>query len=166
MLVHYFIGAICSASVEPLGLSRILEDAFGPIDLTSPIFPYDASMHYKPEMGEGLGRIFFSLKKCHSPVKLPRFKEDAVQLEQEFFMKKGQRSVNLDPGYLDPVKVVLASTKEGTHKIALTEKIYADMVLEFKNETFHPFDWAPADFKSGKYFPFFLELRQRFLKKL
>lgn len=158
-LSQYFIGALVGPDAPPEGVARILEDAFGSFDLTSPLF-----QDYTPEKGEG-HRIFFSLKKLHPASRLARFKEDAMLLEQEFFMKKGKRSVNLDPGYLDATKVVLASSKEGGHKIALTDKIYADLILDYAGETFRSFDWTPADFKSERYFEYFKELRAFFLKK-
>lgn len=160
LLVQYFIGVLLTPNAPSEGVAKILEDAFGSFDLTSPLF-----QDYTPEKGEG-HRIFFSLKKLHPASRLARFKEDAMLLEQEFFMKKGKRSVNLDPGYLDATKVVLASSKEGGHKIALTEKIYASLILDYTGETFRSFDWTPADFKSGKYFLFLNQMREQFLKKL
>lgn len=45
-----------------------------------------------------------------------------------------KRKVNLDPGYLEPSKLVLASTKNFSHRIYLNQGIYGEVTLLFANE--------------------------------
>ena len=163
--VQYFIGALFAPKINVQDISQIVGEAFGGIESSSEIYPFEATRYYTPEMGEGLKRIFFSLKRLVPASELVRFKKDACQLEQAFFSKGGKRFVNFDPGYLDAVKVVLASTKQGGHKIALHSEIYADLVLDYFQGSFRSFDWTFPDFKSGIYFSFLEELRRSFLVK-
>lgn len=162
---QYFIGVLFAPKINIQDIYEILTDAYGPIELSSEIYPFEATRYYAAEMGEGLKRTFFSLRRLREASELVRFKKDSCQLEQEFFSEEGKRLVNLDPGYLDAVKVVLASTKQGGHKIALTSEIYADLVLDYFQGNFRSFDWTFPDFKSGLYFSFFERLRQSYLVK-
>jgi hypothetical protein len=71
-------------------------------------------------------------------------------IEQEF-ASRGNRTVNLDPGYLDYYKVVLASAKFGGQKIYMRDGIYADMTLIHFKGKWESFAWGFPDFKSGIY---------------
>lgn len=162
---QYFIGALFAPKINIVDISQILSEAYGPLDDQSEVYPFESTRYYAEEMGEGLQRVFFSLKKLIPASELVRFKKDSCQLEQAFFSEQGKRLVNLDPGTLDAVKVVLASTKQGGHKIALTSEIYADLILDYFQGAFRSFEWTFPDFKSGLYFPFLEKLRQSFLQK-
>ncbi len=165
-LVQYFIGVLYSPSLEEKEIESIVTDAFGAVELASESYPFQATGYYSREMGENLKRIFYVIKKLESPALLSRFKENSVQLEEAFLRVGGKRMANLDPGYMDAVKVMLASTKRGGHKIAMTPEIYADMVLDYFQGNWRAFDWTFPDFKSGIYFPFLRQVRQNYLKKL
>ncbi|MBI4411698.1 MAG: DUF4416 family protein [Deltaproteobacteria bacterium] len=163
--VQYFFAVIHQRDVSQPQISRILADAFGPLEDFSEGYPFNQTDYYAPEMGPDLQRTFFVLKKLVGGDELARFKQGTVQVEEAFFSVSGKRSVNLDPGYLDAVKVVLASTKNGGHKIALTSRIYADLVLDYFKGEFRPFDWTFPDFKSGLYFPLLEKIRRLYLEK-
>jgi len=74
------------------------------------------------------------------------------KVEQDF-SENGKRLVNIDPGYLDFHKVVLASDKERGQKIYLGNGIYADPTLYYSKGRFHPYDWSLPDFKEETYYP-------------
>ena len=78
------------------------------------------------------------------------------------FADEGHRRVNLDPGYLDYHKVVLASWKTGKHKIYLTKGVWADPVLIYETGAFHTQDWTFPDLRTNLYESFFLEARRVF----
>lgn len=163
---QFFISAIHHPRVPLHEIRSVLEEAFGPLEESSRLYPFDQTDYYAREMGTGLVRVFFPLKKLIPPSELVRFKKMTVEVERAFFTIDRRRSVNLDPGYLDAVKVVLASTKSGGHKIPLTSEVFADLVLDYFRGSFRPFDWTFPDFKSNLFYPFLTALRENYLRKL
>ncbi|MBX7147624.1 DUF4416 family protein [bacterium] len=164
--VQYFFGIIYAPTVPVENIKNIISDAFGVLDDYFEEFLFDKTSYYAPEMGENLKKAFFSLKNTKIPYKIAEFKESSIVLEREFFTEKGKRLVNIDPGYLDLTKIVLASTKYGGHKIALSNTMYADMVMEYYKGEFRGFDWTFPDFKSGMYDGYFKRLRELYRGKV
>ena len=136
---------------EP-ALCGALEKIFGPIDYRGPFLPFEDGGYYAPEMGGPLHRGLASFRGLGSPEELPRWKIAARALEEALSVG-GKRTRNLDLGYLDPDKLVLASFKPGPRKIYLGEGVWADMVLGYSKGGFDPIPWTFADFKSGRYNP-------------
>jgi len=71
-----------------------------------------------------------------------------------------RRPVNLDPGYVEESKIVLASTKNFYHRILLAEGIYGEVTLHYRGGVWEAFPWTFPDFRSGRYNGFFSELRR------
>ncbi len=65
--------------------------------------------------------------------------------------ENGNRKINIDVGYLDMFKVVLASFKGRSNKIYMSEGVWADMILYFEGGDYKSFKWGFPDFKSGIY---------------
>ena len=93
-----------------------LVSQFGPIDLKSAIFDFTYTDYYNAEMGAGLKKQFYSFEKLIMPDELANIKNLCRQIEDEFSLD-GKRVVNLDPGYLEESKFVLASTKNFSYWI-------------------------------------------------
>lgn len=123
---------------------------WGETDYISADFPFTATHYYEPEMGPGLQRRFYSFRKLVPPELLADIKLATNELEGRFLSDTGRR-INLDPGYLDYYKVVLASTKHGGMKIHLRNGVYADMTLVMNKGKWESFTWGFPDFKSGAY---------------
>ncbi len=138
--VQYFIGVISASPFNQKELISLLDRHFGAIDLVSDTYPFNQTTYYQEEMGQNLHRSFFSFRLLDQAFNLATWKKKSIDLEKRFLSIEGKRLVNLDPGYLDEVKVVLASTKKGGHKIALDSQIYADMVLDYYKGNFRSFD--------------------------
>lgn len=141
-------------------------ERFGPIDYRSEAFPFDVTDYYDEEMGAPIFRMFVSFETLVNPGDLATFKitcntiEDAVAVND-------QRKVNLDVGYLDFHKYVLASAKFNEQKIYLNHGIYADPTLYYRKGTFHPYSWSLPDFKSSdQYYPSLLEIRQLYKNQM
>lgn len=116
-------------------------------------------------MGVPIYRKLIALQKLHSPEFLADAKLSTNSIENRLAIS-GNRKVNLDIGYLDYDKVVLASAKYGIHKIYLQKGIYADLALHYEKGRFSPYPWAFMDFKSNRYYGFFLKLRTVYKEQL
>lgn len=138
---------------------------FGPVDFTSPRFPFTVTAYYIPEMGSPQMRLFYSFAKLISPEDLARIKLATNAIESEL-ANAGRRLANLDPGYLDPDKFVLASAKYHGHKIYLSNGICADLTLHYEKGHFRAYPWSFADFRGGEYEPAFLRMREIYKAQL
>lgn len=123
---------------------------WGNTDFESGDFPFEETDYYEEEMGPALQRRFYSFEDPIPPDRIVEAKLHCNVIE-EHFMKDGKRQINLDAGYLDTYKVVLASAKYGGQKIYLRDGIYADMTLTMYKGKWESFLWGFPDFKSRKY---------------
>ena len=137
----------------------LLEEKWGPIDYKSESFPFDITDYYVPEMGSPIYRMFVSFEKLITPDQIAQIKLDSNAIEDQLAVD-GLRKVNLDTGYLDYDKVVLASAKYNGQKIYLEKGIWADLTLHYIKKHFEPYPWSFPDFKSGLYDDVFLRIRE------
>lgn len=129
--VKLFFGALYSDSEKLEQTLNKIEKDFGPIDFRSQDFNFSMTDYYVPEMGAPIYRLFVSNENLISPQEIAKIKLLSNDIEDEF-AESGKRKVNLDPGYLDYDKVVLASAKYNGDKIYLERGIWADLTLRFK----------------------------------
>jgi hypothetical protein len=107
-----------------------LSALFGPIESASENLSWWLSDYYEREMGFGLLRRLVSFGPLVAPDALSEIKLKTQSVEQVYRRATdGGRRVNIDPGYLDAGKVVLASTKSGAHRIYLRYGIYGEVTL-------------------------------------
>ena len=163
-LVKAFVAVLGSDDQRMEAAVEALVPAWGPLDLRSQTFSFGHTDYYEAEMGADLRRQFFAFERLVDPGLLPDLKDQAAQLEDEL-AKDGRRPVNLDPGYLDYNKVVLASYKPGGQKIYMRDGVYADLVLLYERGTFTPFIWTFPDFVGPDYGPVLLELRRLYRRQ-
>lgn len=123
---------------------------WGETDLVSADFPFEFTDYYSAEMGPGLRRRFYSFANLITPDRLVEAKLFTNTLEDSL-TRDGRRTINMDPGYVDFYKLVLASAKFGGQKVYLREGIYADMTLVMFKGKWTSFHWGFPDFKSGAY---------------
>ncbi len=159
--VKLIVGVLTS-SVELLGQARgMVQEAYGAIDYESERYAFDLTDYYEPEMGANLGRWFWSFETLIDPGRIAAIKLECNAIEKRLAVD-GRRPVNLDPGYLDFHKLVLASVKERAQKIYLSQGIYADPTLYFLKGEFHHYDWSLPDFKHHRYDSVFHAIRNRY----
>lgn len=137
---------------------------FGEIDFTSETFVFDSTDYYAEEMGQPLSRVFFAFHKLVDPGTLATVKLATNEIEDQL-ASDNKRHVNLDPGYLDTDKFVLASAKANAQKIYLAHGIWADPTLRYEKGQYLPFAWSFPDFRSGRYQNTFMRLRDIYKKQ-
>ncbi len=132
--------------------------------ITDPVaFTY--SDYYLAEMGPELKRQLVSFEPLVDPGDLPELKLAANTVEAQLCQAE-KRTVNIDVGYLDYHKVVLASTKDGPRKVYVGKGMWADMCLIYEKGAFHPLPWTFMDLKSGIYDAFFQKTRMLYKESL
>lgn len=144
---------------------EILERSFGPIDFRSQAYPFDLTRYYQDEMGPDLTRIWVAFDDLVDPTSLVAAKWATRDIEKTF-QDDGQRRINLDPGYLDLFKIVLASFKPRANKLYVGRDIWADMVAYFERGKFRTFPWSFPDFQQGVYDSDLISIRERFKNQL
>jgi len=144
-------------------------DKFGKADLTSHVWPFDQTDYYKEQTGARILRQFVSFEKLIGPGKLAKIKHQTNKLEQKLVKSLGQplsRPVNLDPGIIEPAKLILATTKDYSHRIYIGKKMYAEVTLMFDKGRWQPLDHTYPDYRQQCYFEFFDSVRTRLLEQL
>ena len=142
-----------------------LEDLCGPVDWISPELFFDRTKYYAREMGWPLHRRFISFEILVPPGKLVEVKLKTNAIEQQYLID-GNRRLNIDPGYISPERLILATGKNYVHRVYLSHGIYADLTLICQKEGFQPLKWTYPDYADPKTIWFFNEVRNRYLKQL
>ncbi len=151
------ICGMISARAELFDLAQsLLEEAHGPADVCSEIIPFDFTNYYDEEMGKPRLRKFIAFENLIDPGDLPEIKRDTNLLEDAFATADGEsvaRPINLDPGYVAPSKLILASMKNFSHRIYLAGGVFGEVTLQYR-DGWQSLPWTFPDYGSGRYFPF------------
>jgi hypothetical protein len=148
---------------------EIIEAKFGKVDFVSDVWPFEKTNYYKDEAGENILRQFVSIERLIDPGDLAKIKHRTNKLEQKLAARLGlplPRPVNLDPGIIEPSKLVLATTKNYSHRIYIGKKMYAEVTLIFDKGHWRLLDYAYPDYKQQCYFDFFDKVRRRLVEQL
>lgn len=154
-----------------------LEESFGIIDLhLQTHIKFDFTDYYNKQMGTPLYRCFISFKELVDPSRLAEIKiftnEIEIKIKKEMFTEKSDatfsphRIINLDPGLLNPSRLILASTKNYSHRIYLQSGIYAELELLFTKNNVITLPWTYPDYKTPEYQNFFIKARKILLEQL
>ncbi len=135
-----------------------LKKRFGRVDFESRALNFDITDYYEAEMGKQLKKRFISFLKLIPIEDLYRIKLYANRLENRYRSGK-YRQINIDPGYIDLAKLVLATTKDYAHRIFLRKGIFAEVTLSFKGNSFCPNEWTYPDYRSKEYIDIFNQIR-------
>lgn len=141
-----------------------LEALCGAREFESPVYPFEKTAYYEPEMGAALKRRFVSFKNLADPSALVDWKLATNALEHRF-AEGGRRSINLDAGYLTGAKLVLASTKDFAHRIYIRDGIFAEITLAFRGGAWLAHECTFPDFRAPDYHPFLSKVRDAHLRK-
>jgi Domain of unknown function (DUF4416) len=163
--VKYFIAILWADQGALSETYARLRESWGAIDFEGPDRLFDLTHYYDQEMGPDLQRRLISFAALRSPEELAQAKLTCNAVEDALADAKGRR-VNLDLGYLDHNKIVLASAKGAGQKIYLRDGIYADLVARYAQGRYQPFPWTFLDFKDGRYDDELATLRGIYLQQI
>ncbi len=148
---------------------QLLTRQYGPTDAESELWPFDQTDYYADEMGPDLQRWFLSFERSISPDELAEIKRATNTLEatiaDQCLAVEIPRPVNLDPGYIDLTKLVLATTKDRGHRIYLRRGIYAEVTLQYERGGWQTLPWTYPDYTRTEYHAFFTDARARLLEQ-
>ena len=165
----YFVGLL-SADIELLNsVGTDLAAIFGAIDARSETLPWNLSKFYENEMGGGLLRRFVSFSRLDSPGNLAGIKLQTQEVERRYKSggpRRTGRRANIDPGYLEAGKVVLASTKNAGHRIYLKSGTYGETTLLYFDGAFQACPHTYPDYLWAETLIFFTFLRSVYLGQL
>jgi len=142
-----------------------IEQVWGKILFHSPEWDFSSQTdYYEKEMGQDLRRVFTVFDRVISPIDLVEAKLQSRRWEQHLSNDNG-RLVNIDPGYISPNKIILASTKNHYHRIYLDKGIYLELTLAYYHGDWQKLEWTYPDFYH-LYRTWFRQIRNDILKGL
>lgn len=162
--VLLFSGVLSSVGF-PDSLKASLEKEFGPVFFQSDPIPFDFTSYYDDEMGGGIKRFFIAFSSLVPPDRLKDAKLFTNGLELAY-AEDGKRKINLDPGTLSVSNVILATTKNRAHRIAIGDNLYAEVTLIYHHKGFESFSWTYADYRSPSVQQVLGEMRKGYLDLL
>lgn len=166
--VKLFVGLLTSLPKAVSEAEKDLAALFGAVDMRSEPFLFDLTRYYDEEMGTPIYRHFLSFERLMEPSEIAAAKIETNTLEAAFSSRYSQlrRPINLDPGYLEQSKIVLASTKNFFHRILISRGIYAEVTLHYQDGAWQKFPWTFPDYKTDRYSRFFTAMRDLYRDQL
>ncbi len=168
--VKLFVGLLSGDRDLVRRASQLLRRHYGEIDLQSDYWPFEQTEYYLDELGEHAERRFVSFERLVHPDAIAEIKRQTNAIEksmcEDLLLPPERRPVNLDPGYMSLSKLVLATTKDFSHRIYLQRGVYAEVTLRFHDGGWQPWPWTYPDYASEAYREFFMHLRQRLKAQL
>lgn len=167
--------AAFGASDEALALGKArAEEKYGLIAKESEAYRVeDFTRYYDEEMGDALYKRFWIFERLVDPGSLADVKRQTNAWEEEIgrtLYARGRaatpRPLNLDPGYLELGKLILASTKDHAHRIYLRDGIFAETTLMYAKKRWVSAPWTYPDYQDAKNQAFFTACREYLKERL
>jgi hypothetical protein len=146
-----------------------LQLTYGPVQLRSADYDFHHTRYYEPDMGPGLRKRLLLFERMPAADALAYIKNHTISLEHrlaETGRFPERRPLNLDPGFLQLGKFLLASTKDQTQRIYLRDGIFAEITLRFQAGAFEPWPWTYADYREPEVLRFLGEARAYLYQRL
>jgi hypothetical protein len=164
LLIKLFIGLLSPDHALLGECTSLLASKYGTIDLESDVVPWEITDYYQDEMGGPLHRKFVFFDKLMEPDELPSVKLFSIEIEERFsrvMERNPKRMINVDPGYVTEAKVVLATTKDFSHRIYIGSGIYAEVTLRFnsREQSFAALEHTYYDYRTPDYIALFNKAR-------
>ena len=140
-----------------------LSKIWGVPELQSRPVPFDKTDYYRA-IAPDLSRVFLCFPGLVNPEWLADWKHEAISIEA--ISRQPVRAVNIDPGYVDGARLVLASTKDHAHRVYLRDGIFAEVTMRYRFRKWQSFDYTFPDFASGAYDEFLSCVRRLWLSEV
>lgn len=137
-----------------------LSDLWGIPECESNQSLFSSVTDYYSDIAPVLYRRFLSFEGLRDAGRLTEWKSASCRVERA---SGSPRRVNIDPGYLNGARLVLASTKDHAHRVYLGEGIFAEVTLRYRDRRWMPFDYTFPDFADGRYDSFLSCVRRGWL---
>lgn len=144
----------------------ILTEKFGEVEDMCEEFSFskEFSSYYDTELGgEGMRRIY-SFKRLVDPSEQADIKTFTNELELSL-SPEGMRLINLDPGFINHGRLMLATTKNTGFRVALKDGIYTELTLFYARGGWNKFPWTYRDYQSKKVQDFLTVVRKKYLEE-
>ena len=128
-------------------------------NVSSPV-PFTSTDYYR-DIAPQLARRFICFEGLVQAGDLADWKLASIGIEAE---SRNPRIVNIDPGYVDGARLILASTKDHAHRVYLRDGIFAEVTMRFRFGKWTPFDYTFPDIASGVYDEFLIHSRESWLE--
>ena len=158
--VIYHEGEILDRAME------ILVSEFGDLEDVSEEFSFSGefSTYYDGELGgEGFRRIY-SFRELVDPSRQAEIKLRTNEIEMQFADGEN-RKLNLDPGFINHGRLMLATTKETGFRVPLADGIYTELTLFWARGGWQKFPWTYRDYQSERVQRFITEVRKKYLNQ-
>lgn len=137
---------------------------FGRLAQVSASLPFTWTDYYGDELGPAPARRLVALEPLlDDPARLAAIKRECARLEVSLGRAGQGRRVNIDPGYLSPGQLVLASTKASPHRIYLDHGVHAELTLIWQEGDYTPLPWTYPDYADAGLRGILVSLRRRCL---
>ncbi len=164
-----FAGIIAGNDAMLAAARQHLSQCYGPMDDQSEIIDFNFTAYYEDQMGTGLLRQWVRFATLCEPQLLAQCKLETNRAEVLLagqFPGAAPRPINIDPGYVSRTKVILATTKDHSHRVYLGEGIFAEVTLHWTATGWAPWPWTYADYRTPTAQEFFLRCREAYVKQL
>ena len=85
---------------------------------------------------------------------------------EEFFSYEGNRTINIDPGYIAQEHLILATGKGYSHRPYLGSGVYADLTLKYVKDEYRTLEWTYPDYGKEEMRVLFKDLRNQYVNQL
>jgi len=139
------VGVIATPEIATEDVVRAVNDGLFEIASRTDPEPFDFTDYYRREMGEGLVRFWCAASRLAPAARLAAWKSQSCELEKTWG-RPGARRVNVDPGYVSSLQLVLATTKPLPQAVYLRDGIYALVELLYHGGGFKSLPWTYPDY--------------------
>ncbi len=135
-------------------------------DIVSPPFIVSETKFYTSEMGSKLEKVYLTWPTLFHPEKLIDFKLAAMAWEDDSADEKGNRTVNIDPGYIFHGGLVLSTGKFRGHRLFIGQGLWAELTLNYHRGQFQAFPWTYLDYQLPEVQNYLRAMRKVYFKKI